>query len=547
MKRGADEEFGSFEKSTKGFGMKMLLKMGYKTGSGLGKEGKGIVNPIEIKLRARNTGLGFDEADEGEKGEAVYGDTRPKPKTPWRRKRREEKGKESSLESSEDEVAWPEKVAPVSTRIFDFTGSKVRELSSLSEIHAPPVIEKHARFPEIRHNLSLLISLSTSDVKTARLTSQGEEQTFLRLSEEHERLQAEIKKLEAKRAEIFTLKQLVFKGTELVGKDSEEYFRWAVDAVQFIADQGNLEENRIVACSALVSAFGPIFRNFEITDAEFVDKVNRLAEIANVQVGGFSSPVDQLVTSFVIPKLRSALLESLQATQAGDCQNGASLLASWVSVLSPSTMEPLYTITLLPALHRALDFWDYKATPLHVWLLPWLPCLTPYFQREENFDKKDEFFAAVRRKMATFVEKAKDPLQEIKVISYWKPPVLPRREFDTLLGRCILPHIEANIEHGLLIDPANQDVALLTKVLSWLSVVEPAILAPYIARPLFPKLKRTLYDWMTSDTADFEEITLWYLAWKDLFPPDLSESAPLSVGFGELLDLMNTLLEELNK
>lgn len=56
---GNSDDFASFEKNTKGFGMKMLLKMGYKKGEGLGKEGEGIINPVEATLRPKKVGLGF--------------------------------------------------------------------------------------------------------------------------------------------------------------------------------------------------------------------------------------------------------------------------------------------------------------------------------------------------------------------------------------------------------------------------------------------------------------------------------------------------------
>ena len=45
------------------FGMKMLQKMGFKPGDGLGKEGDGIKEPVEIKLKYDKLGIGH-EAEE---------------------------------------------------------------------------------------------------------------------------------------------------------------------------------------------------------------------------------------------------------------------------------------------------------------------------------------------------------------------------------------------------------------------------------------------------------------------------------------------------
>jgi len=60
---GASEEkrvadIGSFEAHTKGIGSKLLEKMGYQKGEGLGKKKTGAVLPLESKQRARGLGLG---------------------------------------------------------------------------------------------------------------------------------------------------------------------------------------------------------------------------------------------------------------------------------------------------------------------------------------------------------------------------------------------------------------------------------------------------------------------------------------------------------
>lgn len=51
---------GSFEVHTKGFGSKMMAKMGYVEGEGLGKDGKGMSKPIEVIQRPKSLGLGMN-------------------------------------------------------------------------------------------------------------------------------------------------------------------------------------------------------------------------------------------------------------------------------------------------------------------------------------------------------------------------------------------------------------------------------------------------------------------------------------------------------
>ncbi|XP_057988073.1 uncharacterized protein LOC110669003 isoform X2 [Hevea brasiliensis] len=49
---------GAFEVHTKGFGSKMMAKMGFLEGGGLGKAGQGMAEPIEVIQRPKSLGLG---------------------------------------------------------------------------------------------------------------------------------------------------------------------------------------------------------------------------------------------------------------------------------------------------------------------------------------------------------------------------------------------------------------------------------------------------------------------------------------------------------
>ena len=47
-----DQEFGEWEQHTRGVGRKLLEKMGYSKGTGLGVDGRGMVKPLGIGLMA---------------------------------------------------------------------------------------------------------------------------------------------------------------------------------------------------------------------------------------------------------------------------------------------------------------------------------------------------------------------------------------------------------------------------------------------------------------------------------------------------------------
>jgi hypothetical protein len=57
-----DASLGEFEKHTHGIGFKLLTKMGYD-GKGLGINGQGMANPIEVVEIPRYAGLGYGKGE----------------------------------------------------------------------------------------------------------------------------------------------------------------------------------------------------------------------------------------------------------------------------------------------------------------------------------------------------------------------------------------------------------------------------------------------------------------------------------------------------
>lgn len=145
-------ELAHFSKIQGSFGARMLAKMGWQAGTGLGVTGEGIVTPIESKLRPQKMGIafkGFKEKTEQSKmeakrrGEAVSGDEDEDTKK-FRRKAKEQAEKRSDVwkrpkkakvkiehKTYEQIIAEAEEVAtPAIGQIIDATGAVVRAFFS---------------------------------------------------------------------------------------------------------------------------------------------------------------------------------------------------------------------------------------------------------------------------------------------------------------------------------------------------------------------------------------------------------------------------------
>ncbi|KAJ3348923.1 Tuftelin-interacting protein 11 [Kappamyces sp. JEL0680] len=177
-----DKDFAAFEKSNKGIGSKLLMKMGYVPGQGLGKGGTGITAPIDVKLRPAGAGLGMiderTDAVKKEKGVLVpEKKLSGKPGGPqhnrWKKagiKKRKPLYKSAEQIVLETKASIPVVAAPISTKVRDMRGEEeivfndISEMSGLVSGASLDQLSPSTRLPELTHNVRLITDLAKNDL-----------------------------------------------------------------------------------------------------------------------------------------------------------------------------------------------------------------------------------------------------------------------------------------------------------------------------------------------------------------------------------------------
>jgi tuftelin-interacting protein 11 len=235
--------FAQFNKHSKGYGQKMLEKMGWSVGKGLGAGGEGIVNPIETKLRPARMGLsfrGFDERTEQAKIEekARRGEVSDE-------EEKEVKGKKRNAWKSDKQVSSPtgrkprkpktiyktaaeilaetedQQIPTAQQKVLDMTGPSIREISlaDIKRTDSPTLMEVTTRLPELRHNLRLIVDLARGDLENL---SREKQSTTFRMKAMQDELGTIKEYLDKDQAQLRKLEQLKSIASELdrISKDA---------------------------------------------------------------------------------------------------------------------------------------------------------------------------------------------------------------------------------------------------------------------------------------------------------------------------------------
>ncbi|MCJ1438384.1 hypothetical protein MMC27_007772 [Xylographa pallens] len=572
------------------FAAKMMAKMGYVEGEGLGADGRGRLAPIETQLRPQGAGLGAvrektKQAKEEEKREAAFRgveleDSEEEAKK-RRRKQRENRiaGGGSGASTPGGSRARPKIKYRTATEIeADSEGLQVPNvLKSLIDITG-----KETKL--LTSNLTPGITIVPSETPSTRIAKEArrdleafadewrglsDRKKFYDLQSSQivgdlDAEQEEIRRLRSVVETIQELQQLSMESPMTIEDNSSwEAVTRKLESLEIDfnddLDNYNLQEIAVAAIHPLFRAamldWSPL-ANPTLT----VSYMQRLSHVLGIDSSSTSdalapqnyqattlrprkstSHYETLIYTLWLPPVRTAI------TTTWDPHNPTpltTLLTTWRPLLPTFIISNLTEQLIIPRLTTALSAWkphhksqNHQLPLPHTWLFPWLPHLPPH---HTDLSYPSSLLATIKQKLRALLSAHPIPSGPPTYLPPWQP-LLPAA-LPPLLTTHLLPRLATYLHTHLLIDPSAQDLAPLTTALAYLPLLPPSSLAALLAAELFPKWHAILHLWLTS-APNYDEIREWFLWWKEQLPGPLSTHPLIAAEWTKGLETINHALE----
>ncbi|KAK7056344.1 hypothetical protein VNI00_002898 [Paramarasmius palmivorus] len=575
-----------FAKISGTFGARMLEKMGWKTGTGLGVTGEGIVTPVESKLRPERAGIafrGFKEKTEQSKMEArrrgeVVSDDEDPMVNKARKKEREAREKRSDMWKKPKKVktkvehktyeqiiaeAGGEPAATGVGQIIDATGAVPREVGSLAEVSLnnwTPSIDP-TRIPEIRHNVRLIAEACKTDLDGLAREAKSLEERKRFVTQEDLRLR---KKVDEEAELIARLQQVQLVASEIDSKAKEIGSLYEVSLEGFSPlfyklmteyerefDKYRLDEVVVAAIAPLVrrmvsqwnplenpTAFMSEFRNWRRALRVNMDQPpaenqvdiygTSTVSVPPTEVEKPMTPFESLLWNVWLPKVRTAINNDWSPQVP---HPAVKLYEVWSTFLPPFIRDNILDQLILPKVQKAVAQWNPKQDDISLQsiVFPWLPHVGL---------RLEDVLGDARRKVKSLLRQwvvGEDIPKDLKA---WKE-VFDPNDWDNIMLKYVVPKLGATLRNDFKVNPRNQSMEPIQQVLLWSDLLRPSFLSQLLETEFFPKWLDVLHVWLMQPKVSFEEVAQWYSFWKGAFPESLQNLR----GFTRGLQLMNQAIE----
>lgn len=510
----------------------LMRQMGW-TGGGLGRDGTGIVDPIQVKMRPSRAGVAFGGKEMPKSQAAEPEQVKEAAPKVW--KRREKKPR--VVYRTYDEILAQAANEPVP--ILDATGAEI-QAASLSEALArhPVPTSAHESLPELRHNMSLLCDGTKENLdKLARhAASLGERKHAL--ESQLETAHAQKSRYEQEASNLVSVLEAI--AALQKAADSCSSLSELVPPMERVAalPQDHIQQYGLdeAMAGALVPALKHVTSHWDPLREPHVGTRELslwlpILLTTSAEEERPMTPYESVMWNIWMPAVRQALVN---AWNVYDAAPAVAFIEAWRDLLPPFILDNVFDQLLLPKLERAVQAWTPRAdVPMHVFVLPWLTL---------SEARMAPVVSETRRKWRSMLS-AWHVSQGIPPhLEAWRG-VYTTKEWDALLLERIVPAISKALRTQFRVDPSQQDMQVLEQVLVWAGVLRDSILSRILDVELGSQWLQVLHAWITQPDADLREIAAWYEFWRSWFPPHVARLPGLSHMFMQGLRHMNAALD----
>ncbi|KAF8519028.1 TFP11-domain-containing protein [Hysterangium stoloniferum] len=582
------EEHVHFSKISSSIGAKLMSKMGWQAGTGLGLSGEGIVTPVETKLRPKpSMGLAFkgfkektaqSKAEARRRGEVVSEDEGEAPRRnkgqaldktksdAWKKpKKVKVKVEHQTYEQILQRAGQDVQLAGVG-KIYDATGGEMREVSSLAEISTAswtPSTDA-TRIPEIRHNLRLIVDVAKGDLDGLAREAKSLEERKRWIQEENVRLSHKVQE----EAELISRLQnihLIIDEIKATSQSSEGDYEPSLEAftphIEKLVNEFSKEYEVHCLDEIVVAAIAPAVRVLltswqPLREPTFLVgifkrwrralKFSVVEEKNGLDVDIYASqtvnpapaknlvmlPFESLMWDVWLPKVRSCINNDWSAA---DAEPAIRLYEAWSGLLPPFIRDNVLDQLILPKIQKGISEWQPRVgyPALQAIVFPWLPHVGL---------RMEELLGDAKRKVKSLLRSWMVRAGIPNDLVAWKD-VFGKRDWDSMILKYIVPKLGATLREDFKVNPRQQDMAPLESVLLWRPLLRASVFSQLLETEFFPKWLDVLHIWLIQPNASFEEVAQWYAFWKATFPQEALDMPGIANGFTRGLQLMNKAIE----
>uniref|UniRef100_A0A8C3QGI9 G-patch domain-containing protein n=1 Tax=Cyanoderma ruficeps TaxID=181631 RepID=A0A8C3QGI9_9PASS len=566
-------DFGSWEKHTKGIGQKLLQKMGYVPGRGLGKNAQGIINPIEVKQRKGRGAVGaygsertlqslhdFPVMDSEKETEEEF----LKEPSQWQKGLNGGKKKPKySYQTVEElkakggiskQLSGPQKELS-QVKVIDMMGREPKVYYSYSQIsHKNNILHDSPQhslgrdskpqgfaLPELEYNLQLLIDITEQEIIQSNQQLQYEKDMAVNLSHEIRKMTEVLFHEEKTISNLSRVLEMVEECERQMQPGCENPLTLDECAKIFETLQDKYYEEYRMSdrVNLVVAIVFPLmkeyFKNWDpLKDCtygtEIIAKWKSLLENGQLLSHSWqdlsTDAFHRLMWEIWMPYVRNTVAQ----WQPRNCGCMVDFLDSWVNVVPLWILDNILDQLIFPKLQKEVESWNplTDTVPIHSWICPWLLLMQA---------RLEPLYSAICNKLANALQKWHPSDSSAKLILQpWKDVFTPSL-WEAFMDKNIVPKLGMCLNE-LIINPHQQHMDAFYWVIDWEGMISVSSLIGLLEKHFFPKWLQVLCFWL-SNSPNYNEIIKWYLGWKSMFSDQVLAHPSIKDKFSEALDVMN--------